>query len=265
MRILCIGDICGRTGRRALKAALPGLKQRLGVDFCTGNVENAAGIFGITEKVIEEIASSGVDVMTGGNHIWDKREAIALLDSRNDVLRPANYPSDVPGKGLFIGAVGHSSIAVLSLQGRTFMPAIDCPFRSADAVLAKLPVEARIVIVDFHAEATSEKQAMGRYLDGRVSVVFGTHTHVQTSDERILPGGTAFITDAGMVGAEDSIIGVKKEQVIERFLKRTPVRFEVATGASTIEALLAEVDEESGRAIAVLRIRERVALSEEEE
>jgi metallophosphoesterase (TIGR00282 family) len=264
MRVLCIGDIIARTGRKALQAGLPRLRERLGVDLCIGNVENAAGIFGITERVANDIAAAGIDVMTSGNHIWDKREGVALLDGRSDILRPANYPPGVAGKGVLMREISQLPVAVINVQGRTFMHAIDCPFRAADALLAELPGAVRIILVDFHAEATSEKQALGFYLDGRVSAVFGTHTHVQTADERILPRGTAFITDAGMVGPIDSIIGVRKEQVIERFLKGIPVRFEVAPGVAHIEALFVDIDEATGLARRVERIRERVDLAEEE-
>ncbi len=256
LNVLVLGDIISRVGRNSLKSKLSGLKKRLNVDICTANVENSAGMFGISEKVIDEISKSGVDVMTSGNHVWDKRAGIELLDLREDILRPANYPPGNPGHGYLITESRGVRIAVINLQGRTFMPTIDCPFRSADTILSEIPKDVRVRIVDFHAEATSEKVAMGYYLDGRVSVVAGTHTHVATADERILSGGTAFITDVGMVGASDSIIGVKKEQVIKRFLYALPVRFEVAYGNPRIEGLFVEIDDETGRASKVERIRE---------
>jgi metallophosphoesterase (TIGR00282 family) len=264
MRVLCIGDIISRTGRRALDETLPGLRERLGIDLCVANVENAAAIFGVTQKVLEEIAASGVDIMTSGNHVWDKREGAALLDVREDFLRPANYPPGVPGRGLAVREIRGTPVAILNLQGRTFMTPIDCPFRCADAALAEIPAGVKVVIVDFHAEATSEKQALGAYLDGRVSAVFGTHTHVQTADERVLPGGTGFITDVGLTGPIDSVIGVKKEQVIERFLRSLPVRFEVASGAAVVGGLFVDVDEATGRAREVRRIHEEIEIHEEQ-
>lgn len=264
MRILFLGDIISKVGRKALTTGLEDIRARLRVDFCVGNVENAAGIFGITPKVIEEIAAHGVDVMTSGNHVWDKREGVALLDMREDVLRPANYPSGVPGKGFTVRVVKGAPVAVINLQGRTFMLPIDCPFRAADAILAQLPDEVKIVLVDFHAEATSEKQALAHYLDGRVSALVGTHTHVQTADECLLPKGTAFVTDVGMVGPIDSVIGVRKEQVIDRFLHGLPVRFEVASGKTRIEGLLVDVDESTGRASSAVRVREELEIYEGE-
>jgi len=263
MRILFLGDIISKVGRRALAAGLRGIRERYGVELCVGNVENAAGIFGVTEKVVGEIVASGVDVMTSGNHIWDKREGVPLLESRNDLIRPANYPPGNPGRGWTVTTVGSTPVAVLNLQGRTFMyPPIDCPFRCADALIPELAREAAIILVDFHAEATSEKQALGYYLDGRVSAVAGTHTHVQTADETVLPNGTAYITDIGMVGPIHSIIGVKRELVIERFLRALPVRFEVANEKPCIDAFLVDVDEGTGRARSVERIRETVDVDE---
>lgn len=258
MRVLFIGDIIGRTGRRILKSALPGLKAKLNVDLCIGNAENAAGMFGITKKVANEIATSGVDVMTSGNHIWDKREGIQLLDTRDDLLRPANYPPNVPGRGSLVREVRGAKVAVINLQGRTYMPPTDCPFRCADAILSKLPDGLNLILVDFHAEATSEKLAMGFYLDGRVSAVAGTHTHVPTADERILRGGAAYMTDIGMVGAFNSIIGVKKEEVLNRFLYALPVRFHVAYEQPCIEGMLVELDDNTGKAMSVLRVKEDI-------
>ncbi len=264
MRILLLGDIISKSGRQALAAGLSGIKARYAVDLCVGNVENAAGIFGITPKVIDEVAACGVDIMTSGNHVWDKREGLALLDSREDLLRPANYPPGVPGRGFAVKETRGTPYAVINLQGRTFMTPIDCPFRCADAILGEIPPGVKIVLVDFHAEATSEKQALAAYLDGRVSAFVGTHTHVQTADERVLPGGTAFITDLGMVGPIDSVIGVRKEQVIERFMRALPVRFEVADGAACIGGLLVDVDDATGRAREVVRVREEIELHEEQ-
>ncbi len=258
MNVLFIGDIIASTGRSALAAALPGLRERLHVDLCIGNVENAAGIFGITERVVDEVASAGVDVMTSGNHVWDKREGIPLLDTRSDLLRPANYPPSVPGRGSLITEVIGVPVAVVNLQGRTYMPVIDCPFRKADDILAQMPPEVRIILVDFHAEATSEKMCIGYYLDGRVSAVVGTHTHVQTADERILPNGTAYITDAGMTGGSDSVIGVRKEEVLQRFLGGIPVRLRASRDRPCIEGLFVELENETGTAKKVIRIKEEI-------
>lgn len=264
MRVLFLGDVISKVGRKALSSGLAGLKGRLGVDLCIGNVENAAGIFGITQKVIEEISASGVDLMTSGNHIWDKREGVPLLESRADLIRPANYPPGLPGNGYTVRAIRGTPIAAINLQGRTFMIPIDCPFRCADAILSQLPQDVKVILVDFHAEATSEKQALGFYLDGRVSAVVGTHTHVQTSDERLLPKGTAFITDVGMVGPFDSVIGVRQEQVIDRFIHGLPVRFEVASDRPCIDGLVVDIDDSTGRAHGVTRIREEVDVHEEQ-
>lgn len=258
MRILILGDVLSKTGRKALRSGLAGLKDRLEVDICTANVENGAGMFGITGKVAEEIAGSGVDVMTSGNHIWDKREGISLLDERDDLLRPANYPPGVPGRGWTVVERSGTRVCVINLQGRTFMPAIDCPFRTADRVLEEVPGEVRIRVVDFHAEATSEKLALGYYLDGRVSAVAGSHTHIPTADERILEKGTAYQTDVGMTGPFDSVIGVRPGQVIERFLKGTGDRLQAGGARPCIEGLLVDADEETGMATRVRRVHEFV-------
>jgi metallophosphoesterase (TIGR00282 family) len=258
MKILIIGDVLSKTGRLALNNGLYGLKKKLGVDFCTANVENGAGMFGVTRKVVEEISASGVDVMTSGNHIWDKQEGILLLDERNDMLRPANYPPGVPGRGWRVYNAGPVKICVINLQGRTFMPDIDCPFRAADRVLSELDPGVRIIVVDFHAEATSEKLALGFYLDGRVSVLAGSHTHVPTADERIFPGGTAFQSDVGMAGPFNSVIGVKPGQVIERYLKGINVRFQVGGDNPVIQGMLVDIDESTGKARNVERIHQPV-------
>jgi metallophosphoesterase (TIGR00282 family) len=258
MRILIIGDVLSKTGRQALRNGLPRLKERLGVDFCTANVENGAGMFGVTRKVIEEITASGVDVMTSGNHIWDKSEGISLLKERTDILRPANYPPGVPGRGWKVFDAGPVKVGVINLQGRTFMPDIDCPFRTADRVLSELDPGVRVRIVDFHAEATSEKLALAYYLDGRVSILAGSHTHVPTADERIFPGGMAYQTDVGMAGPFNSVIGVKPEQVIERFLKGINVRFQVGGDTPVIQGMLVDVNESTGMAANVERIHEPV-------
>jgi metallophosphoesterase (TIGR00282 family) len=255
VKILFIGDIIGRPGRNTLRAHLNTLKERYKVDFVVANCENAAGGFGITEKAAAELFDLGVNVLTSGNHIWDKKEAVSYIDKEDRVLRPFNYPPGTPGKGSLLYPTGTLTVAILNLQGRVFMPSIDCPFRAADEAIRSLSEKTGIIIVDFHAEATSEKVALGHYLDGRVSAVIGTHTHVQTADEKILPKGTAYITDVGMTGPEYSTIGVKNEQVLERFLHQIPTRFEVAKGPTMFSAVVFEIEDDSGRATAIQRIQ----------
>lgn len=234
---------------------LPGLRRYHGVDAVIANGENAAGGMGLTAKVAAEMFASGVDVLTGGNHIWQNREAYELLDADPRVLRPANYPSGVPGRGAaVITAAGGARIGVLNLQGRVFMSHIDDPFRAGRELAGVLRAQVPVVIVDIHAEATSEKIALGWYLDGRVSAVIGTHTHVQTSDERILPGGTAYITDVGMTGPRDGIIGMAREGILERFLTQLPVRFEVAPGPVQLNGVIVTVAED-GRASSIERLQ----------
>ena len=216
MKVLLIGDILSKTGRKALKVGLPGLKEFYDIDLCVANVENAAGMFGITKKTKEAISDAGVDIMTSGNHIWDKAEGVNLLDSDEDILRPANYPEDAPGSGYLTTEINGIHVAVINIQGRVFMPSIDCPFRAVDKILRNFGDNIKIIIVDIHAEATSEKLAMGFFLDGRVSVVVGTHTHIPTGDERILENGTAYQTDLGMAGPFDSVIGMRKKETIDR-------------------------------------------------
>ena len=251
MNLLMIGDVMGRPGRRAVAALLPDLRQELALDLVIANGENSAAGRGITEGTAQELFDAGVDVITSGNHIWDQKEIMPVLDQEVAILRPLNYPPGAPGRGLLT----QKGITVLNLQGRTFMPDIDCPFRAADAALSELPQDA-IVFVDMHAEATSEKQAMGRYLDGRVAAVVGTHTHVPTADARILPGGTAFVTDVGMAGPQESIIGNEIDSVIERFLTGMPTRLPVAEKSPTVQlnAVLVEIDETTRRANSIARI-----------
>lgn len=250
-----IGDVIGRPGREAVGRILPGLRRERGVDLVIANGENAAGGFGLTVETASELLDAGVDVITSGNHIWDKKEFIPYLDeARGDglpVLRPANYPQ-APG----VGVLRRKGAAVINLMGRVFMPQTDCPFRAADRVLAELrgEGESAVVIVDFHAEATSEKQAMGWYLDGRVSGVFGTHTHVGTVDARVLPGGTAYLTDVGMTGPADSVIGSDVGDVLRRFLTAVPNNLSVAKGPCVFNAALADIDAETGRARWVERV-----------
>lgn len=244
-----------------VKDHLPGLLKKHGADLCVLNGENAAGGFGISEENIDAFFSAGADVITTGNHIWNRKEASELLTREARLLRPANYPEGTPGQGVFVAKTPLGAVAVVNLMGRVFMPPVDCPFREADRILESLAPEVRIVIVDLHAEATSEKVAMGWHLDGRVSALIGTHTHIQTADERILPKGTAYLSDAGMTGPADSVIGIKTHLALKRFLTGVPHRFEVAAGAAQFNGVVVEVDETSGRAISI----ERVSFREESE
>ncbi len=260
VRILFIGDVFGQPGRRILKETLPGLVQEYSPDLILANGENAAAGFGITPALVEELLALGIAVLTSGNHIWDKREILPYLADHADgrLLRPANYPSPSPGHGLYLGRTSNkAAYAVINLQGRVFMPPIDCPFRTADKLLEQIPPQVKIRIVDMHAEATSEKQALGWYLDGRVTAVVGTHTHVPTADETVLPQGTAYVTDLGMTGPYESVIGVDRRAVIEKFLNQIPARFEVAKGDLRLSAVLIEADAESGRARSIQRIVRR--------
>lgn len=256
MKILAIGDIIGKPGRRAVKELLPALKLGLGIDFVLANGENAAGGKGLTPETAEELFSYGVDVITSGNHIWAQQEIFPMLEGTAPVLRPLNYPPGVPGKG-FATVKG---VMVVSLMGRTFINTIDCPFRAMDALLSSLDRKPGHIIVDFHAEATSEKQAMGWYLDGRVSAVVGTHTHVGTVDARVLPGGTAAVSDIGMVGPWHSVIGDDKDEVLSRFLTGLHQRLSVARGARvTFNSVLITTDT-NGKAIAIERIDREAAV-----
>ncbi len=250
---LFLGDIIGRPGRRAMKKYLPFLLEKYSPAFIVANAENAAGGVGMTEEVGRELLGM-VDVLTSGNHIWDKKEALAYLEREPRLLRPANYPSPSPGRSSYIitGRDGWRA-AVLSLQGRVFMEPLDCPFRVAEEEVAKLRAETPVIVVDFHAEATSEKQAMGWHLDGKVSAVIGTHTHVPTADERILPGGTAFISDVGMVGAARSVIGIRTDQALARFLTARPQRLEPAKDGIFLSAVFVEVDLLTGKAFSIRR------------
>jgi len=254
MRILFIGDIFGRAGRRIVRDRLPELVKRHSVDLVIANGENAAAGFGITPALADELFELGIDVMTTGNHVWDKREIIEYFQmaegnphsSARRLLRPANFPDGMPGWGVYEGRKNGVAYAVVNLQGRVFMGSSDDPFRYADRLLEQ--IKAKVVWVDFHAEATSEKIAFGWYLDGRVTAVVGTHTHVPTADETVLPKGTAYITDVGMTGPYDSVIGVKKDLVVDKFLSGMPARFEAATGDVRLCAVLVECDDQTGRA-----------------
>jgi 2',3'-cyclic-nucleotide 2'-phosphodiesterase len=260
MRILFLGDVVGRPGRRGVTSLLPRLIARETIGFVVANCENAAGGKGVDPDAAEELYDAGVDVLTSGNHIWQHRTIVPYMAEDRRLLRPLNFPRGVPGRGwtVHVGRRAPVPVGVVNLIGRVFMGAADCPFAAADAALDELRGETAIIVVDMHGEATSEKVAMGRFLDGRVSAVLGSHTHVQTADDGILPGGTAYLTDAGMCGPEASVLGMKTEGVIRRFLTQMPTRFEVATGVVLIQGALVDVDESSGRATAIRRVRERV-------
>ncbi|HSV91149.1 MAG TPA: TIGR00282 family metallophosphoesterase [Nitrospiraceae bacterium] len=256
MKVLFIGDIFGEPGRRALARAVPRLVAQRQVDIVIGNGENAAGGFGITPELAEELFDLGLAVITTGNHAWDKKEILDYFPREPRLLRPANYPSGVPGNGsVVVESAGGEQLGVLQLMGRAYMPTLDCPFQVAKKELVALKKRTVAVIVDMHAEATSEKMAMGHYLDGEVVAVVGTHTHVQTADDQILPKGTAYVTDIGMTGPLHSVIGVKKELAIEKFLTGMPRRFEVASGPSVFCAVLLELDAGLGKALSIERIR----------
>lgn len=256
MRLLFIGDVVGRPGRRAVKVNVEELRREFNLDFVIANGENAAGGKGITKEIAQELFSYGVDVLTMGNHVWHIKSSYDYIDKESRIIRPANYPPGVPGSGVCIFETKNKvNVAVINLAGRVFLQNIDCPFRKADELVSDIKEKAKVVVVDFHAEATSEKVAMGWYLAGRVSAVVGTHTHVQTADERILPGGTAYITDLGMTGPVDSVIGVKKEIIISKFLNQIPQKFEVAAGTYQFNAVVVEVDENTGEAVDIKRIQ----------
>jgi metallophosphoesterase (TIGR00282 family) len=263
IRILFVGDIMGSAGRRAVKTDLEPVVDREKVDFVVANVENLAGGFGITAKVLEELDALPIHVWTTGNHVWDKKEGVPLLDAHPSLLRPANYPDGNPGRGWCVEETASGvPVAVVNLQGQALMAPIDNAFRRADEVLGEIATdcpEVRVIVVDMHAEATSEKQGMGWHLDGRVTAVLGTHTHVPTADERILPGGTAFQTDVGMTGPYESIIGMRPDRVLERFLYNTPRPFEPAKRDLQLRGALIDADEVTGRALAIRRLRVDVA------
>ena len=257
MRIMLAGDVIGRPGRRAFRECTPRLRKEKNVDVVIVNGENSAGGKGITRKALDELYRGGADIITSGNHVWDKKDVLEFIDREPFLVRPANYPDGAPGKGYCIYPFKAKNIGVINLSGRTFMPALDCPFQKVEQVLREIRGKCDIVLLDFHAEATSEKMAMGWYLDGRVHGVVGTHTHIQTADERILPQGTAYITDLGMVGPWDSVLGVKKEIVLEKFLTARPARFDVAEGPCVYSAVIVEIDDDSNRTAGLERILER--------
>jgi metallophosphoesterase (TIGR00282 family) len=255
MNILFIGDIVGRPGREIVRRGLPALVEHHAIDLVIANVENSAAGFGITREIGDEFLKWGVDVMTSGNHIWDKKEAIEYIAAEPRLLRPVNYPAGVPGRGTYVARTrGGEAVGVINAMGRVFMLNIDDPFTAVQHEIEAMRHWTRVIIVDFHAEATSEKVAMGWYLDGKVTGVFGTHTHVQTADERVLPNGTAYITDAGMTGPHDSIIGMEVGTAIGRFLNAMPAKFEPATANPRLNGVVVAADSESGRATRITRI-----------
>lgn len=258
MNILFIGDIVGRPGRFALKERLDRLVDMHNIDMVIANCENAAAGFGLTVDVAEELFGYGINALTSGNHIWDKRDIVDFLDTEPRVLRPANYPGEVPGRGSGVFETNTGvKVGIINLEGRVFMNDLDCPFQVADRLVSAMQ-DVDVTIVDMHAEATSEKMAIGWYLDGRVSAVVGTHTHVQTADERILPDGTAFISDVGMTGSRDGVIGMRREPIIEKFLTQRPVRFEVAKKNPMLCAVVIDIDEATGKARQIERVMELV-------
>jgi 2',3'-cyclic-nucleotide 2'-phosphodiesterase len=259
MKILVIGDIVGRPGRKAVKFFVPNLIKEKKLDLVIANGENAAGGSGLTPAITDEILSCGIDVITSGDHIWKKKEIADYIDKEDRLLRPANYPEGVPGEGCTILNIKDNiKVAVINIIGTVFMKPLESPFKIINQILEKMEKEISLVIVDFHAEATSEKIAMGWFLDGRVSCVFGTHTHIQTADERILPKKTAYITDLGMTGAVDSVLGRKTERVLEHFLTGMPARFEMADKNVQLQGAIVDIDQETGRAKSIERINLRL-------
>jgi len=254
LNILVIGDIVGKPGRAIIKALLPKLQRENDISFTIANAENAAGGRGLTKEVKDEILGSGVDVLTMGNHVWDNKNIFSFIDDEPRLIRPLNYPGDCPGQGYHIFSAGfNKKIAVINASGRIYLPPLDCPFQTVSDVLKDLRDKVDYTIVDFHAEATSEKLAFGYYFDGRVTAVLGTHTHVQTADERIMPNGTGYITDLGMTGPVYSILGMEKEPIIEKFLNGRPARFEVATGPAQIQGVILKLDENSSNVLEIKR------------
>jgi metallophosphoesterase (TIGR00282 family) len=255
VNLLFVGDIFGKIGRDLVQRALPHLVDRYELDLVIANAENSAGGFGITRETGDAILKSGVDVMTSGNHVWDKKEALDYITHEPRMLRPANYPTGVPGCGALIARTAKGEeVGVVNVMGRVFMTAIDDPFRTAEREVTRIRERTPVILVDMHAEATSEKLAMGWFLDGKASIVVGTHTHVQTADDQILPGGTAYITDVGMTGPHDGVIGVERDPVITRFLTGLPARFESASGNPKLHAIVVSVDSGTGRATAITRL-----------
>jgi len=259
MKILFIGDIVGEPGRHAVKELLPKIKKSEGVEFVIANCENTAGGSGITPALADELFGYGIDCLTSGDHIWKRKEILEKLESDSRLLRPANYPGGDPGSGsTILESESGVKVGVINLIGRVFMQPVECPFKTAKELVEKLKGKARVIIVDIHAEATSEKIALGWYLDGLVSAIIGTHTHVQTADEKILPQGTAFISDAGMTGPFDGVIGRKKEQILNRFLTQMPTKFEMAEGDIQLHGVIIDVDDKTGKADSIKRIQKKL-------
>jgi len=259
MIILFIGDIVGEPGRKAVKELVPKITKREKIDFIVANGENAAGGSGITPMLIDELLGYGVDVITTGDHVWKRKEILERISQDARILRPANYPREAPGFGsTVVASKSGVDVGVINIQGRVFMQAIECPFRVVKSELERIKNKARVIIVDVHAEATSEKIALGWFLDGTVSAVIGTHTHVQTADEKILPQGTAFLSDAGMTGPFDSVIGRKKEQILTRFITQMPIKFEMAEGDIQLHGAIIDVDEKTGKANSIKRVQEKL-------
>jgi len=260
MKILFIGDIVGEPGRRAVKELLPKIKKSEGVEFVVANCENVAAGSGVTPAIADELFGYGIDVLTSGDHIWKRKEIYDKLASDARLLRPANYPNDAPGSGsTVVRSESGTNVGVINLIGRVFMQAVECPFKTAKREVERLKGKAQIIIVDMHAEATSEKIALGWYLDGLVSAIAGTHTHVQTADEKILPQGTAFISDAGMTGPFEGVIGRKKEQILNRFLTQMPTKFEMAEGDIQLHGVIIDIDDKTGKADSIKRIQKKLA------
>ncbi len=259
MKILLIGDIVGKAGRLAITELLPGIISQYQIDVCIANVENAAGGMGVTPAIANDFFNSYIQVLTSGNHIFDKKEIEEYIKHEPHLLRPANYPPEVPGTGsCIIELPSREKLGILNLAGRVFMGNLDCPFRVGLSEIAKIRRHTHNIVIDFHAEATSEKITFGWYVDGQVSAVIGTHTHVQTADERILPKGTAYLTDVGMTGSMDSVIGIKLEEVLHRFLTQMPVKFETAKQNPRLSAVLVEIDPKTGKSVAIQRLNKSI-------
>ena len=254
MRLLVVGDVVGRLGRKAFARYTRELKEKYKIDLVIVNGENSAGGKGISRKSLDELYRAGADIVTSGNHVWDNREINGFIDDEPYLVRPANYPEGAQGKGWCIYPFKSANLAVVNMSGRTFMPDMDCPFQKIEEVLSEIGQEADIILLDFHAETTSEKMAMGFYLDGRVQAVVGTHTHIQTADERILPQGTAYITDLGMVGPWNSVLGVKPEIIIQKFTTCRPVRFDLAEGPAVYSAVVIDIDTNTKKAVSIKRV-----------
>ena len=255
MRVMLVGDVIGRPGRRAFRKYVQQLRREKAVDVVIANGENSAAGKGLTRTSLDELYSGGADIVTTGNHVWDKKDVLEFIDQEPFLIRPANYPEGTPGKGYCLYPFKAKTIGVMNLSGRSFMPALDCPFQKVDALLQEIRKQCDIIFLDFHAETTSEKMAMGWYLDGRVNGVVGTHTHIQTADERILPRGTAYITDLGMVGPWNSVLGVQTDKIIYKFTTGMPVRFEVeAEGPQVFSAVIVEIDDKSNQTLGIERI-----------